>query len=535
MAAAALPALLARLPALPRRLLPPHRTLAAAAAASAAAAAPLSQAPPKRARYTASVAGQASSAGRTSPIATTAAAATAGEPTTAAAMTTGKTSSTEAATAAAGKGAGAAFEGALRRLAGEWDVGLEGCRAGQGRRALVFPKECIFLNGAPGSGKSSNARFMLAARGLGPRQQVVMSELLEHDARFRARMDAGGLIEDVDVVEALLRELLRPDFGQGVLVDGFPRTAVQADCLNLLRAKMQALRAESVAGLRAAATPDVAALRFPVPRFFVCILHVTRPQSIQRQLQRGRDAVAHNARVRAAGTGELAVERKTDFDPRLLAERYAVFERHRDTLSKLMRHFPFKVIDAGQPIGSVREEILREFQYQSKNDLSRAAFDAIQPVPLASRVGSNARPDLCQRLDEYTSFFPERFARAVALVTAAIVPRLRDAAFAGDAIVRFPPESPQHAELSRPDGASFRQMVLDCLAERGFAPHYDAEVTLVPARFDLSSGAIACSRRVVHVFHVKFPAALLSHQNIRALNEHREMEEPLYDRGDGDR
>lgn len=405
--------------------------------------------------------------------------------------------------------------------------------AGDGR--FVLPKEITFLNGAPGAGKSVNSRFMLQARGLNSRP-VVMSDLLAGDKEARRKMDEGRLISDVDVVEALFRELLKEEYRQGVLVDGFPRTAVQADCLALLRCEMKAWRRTEMEALRKSGRGGIGCLLFPVPRFFVCILHVSREQSVQRQLRRGVEAREHNARLRdLAGpgnvaTGDLMAERKTDGDTALLAERYAVFERHRDTLTKLQKHFPFKVLDASMPIDDVRASILCEFQYQSKNDLSRTAFDAIQPVVLASRVGSNARPALCQRLDEYVSFYPERFDLAVALVTRSVVPRMRDAVFAGQAIVRFPPESPEHDLLSRSfGGAPFRQMVLDCLAERGYASYYDADVQQVPVRFDTRTGVVETKSRVSHVFHVTFPKAVLSvspNGNVRAFEERREHHEP---------
>lgn len=391
---------------------------------------------------------------------------------------------------------------------------------------LVFPNEIVLLNGAPGAGKSFNSRFILEARGLSTKP-IVMSDLLAANDRFRAAIDQGMLISDADVVETLFRELLHPQYSQGVLVDGFPRTAVQADCLHLLRDKMKQLRATQIAQLKASGVePSLEKLRYPVPRFFVCILHISEQESIRRQLKRGMEARAHNAKVRELGSGELVSERVTDFDPVLLLERYKTFERHRDTLDNLMQHFTYKIIDGSGSVESVQEEILRQFQYQSKQELSRASFDAIQAVPLASRIGSNARPDLVQRLEQYTLFHPERFARAVQLVNTCIIPRLRSAAFSGSAIVRFPPECAQHAELSRAGAFNFRQMILDCLAERGYGACYDELVTLVPTSFDPKSGVISNTRRVVHAFHVEFPKAMLSNMGARILNRNREDEEP---------
>jgi adenylate kinase len=45
-------------------------------------------------------------------------------------------------------------------------------------------------------------------------------------------MDAGQLVPDEITVRLLLERLARPDAGHGVILDGFPRTAVQAAALD---------------------------------------------------------------------------------------------------------------------------------------------------------------------------------------------------------------------------------------------------------------------------------------------------------------
>lgn len=60
--------------------------------------------------------------------------------------------------------------------------------------------------------------------------------------KFQKIKDEGGLVGDQDVLEALLEELLKPEYSQGVVIDGFPRTRLQAQCIKLLYDKMQWLR-----------------------------------------------------------------------------------------------------------------------------------------------------------------------------------------------------------------------------------------------------------------------------------------------------
>ena len=47
--------------------------------------------------------------------------------------------------------------------------------------------------------------------------------------------DAGNMVGDREVVGLLLRQLLRKEYQDGVILDGFPRTNVQVECLKLLK------------------------------------------------------------------------------------------------------------------------------------------------------------------------------------------------------------------------------------------------------------------------------------------------------------
>jgi hypothetical protein len=129
---------------------------------------------------------------------------------------------------------------------------------------------------------------------------------------------------------------------------------------------------------------------------------------------------------------------------------------------------------------------------------------------------------------QYISFYPERFACAVDLVIRVIIPKLQSAAFAGCAVVRIPPESSDYVELSRIGEGSFKQMILDSLAERGYAACYDVEETLMPMKVDLVTGTVSFSSRIIHLFRVEFPRAKLSNMRERSLNENRESQEPLF-------
>src|ERR1039457_5282317 len=118
----------------------------------------------------------------------------------------------------------------------------QGLEAEFGRENLRFPKEIILLGGAPGAGKGTNTRFIAKTRGLtcGP---IVISSLLD-SPEARQFKDAGIMVGDREVVDLLLNRLLEPQYRDGVILDGFPRTKAQVECLKLLVDKIQALRRE---------------------------------------------------------------------------------------------------------------------------------------------------------------------------------------------------------------------------------------------------------------------------------------------------
>src|SRR5690606_24760488 len=101
-----------------------------------------------------------------------------------------------------------------------------------GRENLVFPRELHWLNGAPGAGKGTHTRTLMNYRDLteGP---VVVSELLK-SPEARSRIDAGMLVGDKEVTSLVFRKLLDPTYASGVVIDGYPRSKVQVECLKLL-------------------------------------------------------------------------------------------------------------------------------------------------------------------------------------------------------------------------------------------------------------------------------------------------------------
>src|SRR3954447_7338114 len=244
----------------------------------------------------------------------------------------------------------------------------------RGLENMVFPKEIMWLGGAPGSGKGTNTPFILRERGL-TAAPIVVSDLLD-TPEMRALKDRGQFVGDREVIEVLLRKLLEPTYQTGVVVDGFPRTKVQAEAVKLLHEKIMQLRATYWG------TP--AGKRFRRPIFRITVLFVGEQTSVERQLSRGREIRAHNEKVLRTGVGELVEVRTTDVDEALARNRYRTFKDLTfEALTSLRRYFHYHLINADEPLSEVERSINAEFQYQSSLELGQATYDIIHHVPLA--------------------------------------------------------------------------------------------------------------------------------------------------------
>ena len=118
-----------------------------------------------------------------------------------------------------------------------------------GKEKLNFPREILWLNGAPGSGKGTHTKTAMKYRDFtaGP---IVVSDLLKSPAA-RKRIDAGMLVGDREVTYLVIKSLLKPIYENGVVVDGYPRTKVQVECLKLLYNKLNELRSDFLGTLNA--------------------------------------------------------------------------------------------------------------------------------------------------------------------------------------------------------------------------------------------------------------------------------------------
>lgn len=355
-----------------------------------------------------------------------------------------------------------------------------------GKDKLHFPKELILLGGAPGAGKGTNTDFIRKVRDISM-PPIVVSELL-NSPQAQAIKSQGGMVGDREVVGLVLRELLR-GYQDGAILDGFPRTKVQVECLKMLFDQMNALRLEF------ADSPDL--VHFRQPTFHIMVLFVDESEAVARQLKRGRQTIAHNEEVQRSGIGKLWEERPTDFNADLARNRYRVFkEQTYDALVSLKQIFHFHFINAQAPLEVVQENILRELEYQSSLELDPRTFHSLRNIPLASEIVRHARRELVTRLDSYEIEHPEMFHKVVNFVEEKMMPIIVRHAISGRASVNT--EDPlweEHEALA---------MLIDVFSERGYHASVDLWRQKVPQRFDLNTGEIEYMKKKVYRITIRF-------------------------------
>ncbi|MGE3409513.1 MAG: nucleoside monophosphate kinase [Pirellulales bacterium] len=352
---------------------------------------------------------------------------------------------------------------------------------------LRFPKEIILLGGAPGAGKGTQTRFIMEARGL-TCPPIVISDLLVTPEAQKIK-DQGGMVGDKEVIGILLRKLLEEEFRDGALLDGFPRTRVQVECLKLLVDEINRLHSESEN------TP--LAMYFRRPTIRAMVLFVSERVSVERQIKRGKKIAAHNKKVEETGVGEMYELRVTDLNEEAARQRYRVFkEQTWDALQSLKDIYHYHFVNAEGPIHEVEANIYKELQYQSSLELEHRTYDRLSPLPLAEEIILHARQELVRRLDSYELEHTDLFVRTVDVIKTKFMPIISRHALSGRAIVNS--EDPIF------DDPLALSMLIDIFSERGFHAVVDKHMQEIPERIDLATGQILGRSKAVYRIHISF-------------------------------
>jgi len=215
---------------------------------------------------------------------------------------------------------------------------------------IPLPREVIWLTGAPGAGKGINTLHIQNARNI-KSSPIVVSGLLDSPT-CKAIKAVGGMIDDKVVLKVLLEEMRRPEYRDGVVVDGFPRTAMQVEFIRLIHENCTQTNGEE-------------------PDFRIAVLHVPKEESITRQLLRGVELKLENAKRALKGL-PLLESRPTDHDPAHAAARYQAYSTHYEQVLSMKDSYSFHWIDASgskERVKKIIEEVIPKAKDRVHNPL----------------------------------------------------------------------------------------------------------------------------------------------------------------------
>jgi adenylate kinase len=103
----------------------------------------------------------------------------------------------------------------------------------------------LLLLGPPGAGKGTQAQLLVERLGIpqistGDMLRAAVAAGSEVGRQAKSYMDAGQLVPDAVVIGVAEERLARPDAKKGFILDGFPRTAGQAEALDRMLPKLGA-------------------------------------------------------------------------------------------------------------------------------------------------------------------------------------------------------------------------------------------------------------------------------------------------------
>ena len=203
----------------------------------------------------------------------------------------------------------------------------------------------MILLGAPGAGKGTQAEILskrlgLVIIGTGNIIREAIASGSELGRKFRSYTDRGALVPDDLVVEMVADRLAKPDCSGRYILDGFPRTVVQAEKFEEIGGRVDA----------------------------VINLVISDEEIMERMTGRrvcekcGTPYHIHNNPPAEAGNcdkcGGALVTRKDDA-PETVAKRLKVYHEQTEPLVDFYRaHGVLTSLDAAQEMDRVTEEIL---------------------------------------------------------------------------------------------------------------------------------------------------------------------------------
>jgi len=202
----------------------------------------------------------------------------------------------------------------------------------------------VIMMGPPGAGKGTQAGRFARERGLlkistGDILREAIKEQNEVALAAKAGMDRGELVDDATMITIVRDRLLRPDAAAGFVLDGFPRTVVQARALD-----------------------EIMEERDNGPLIVIDVV-VPEEELVRRLASRricskcGANADPFGAAVTCGKCGGELVQR-TDDNSNVVLERLKVYQRATHPVLEFYRERPtFRVVNGAQAPERVAHEM----------------------------------------------------------------------------------------------------------------------------------------------------------------------------------
>jgi len=204
------------------------------------------------------------------------------------------------------------------------------------------------MMGPPGAGKGTQAGRFARERGLvkistGDILREAIKEGTPVGLRAKELMDRGELVDDATMIDIVRERLTRPDAQRGFVLDGFPRTVVQAEALD----KIVAERRNGPLIVVDVRVPAGELVRRLASRL-ICGTCGTNAESAK--------AAAAAPAVCAKCGGELV--QRADDNEQVVLERLKVYERATKPLIDFYRdRATFRVVNGAQLQATVAHEL----------------------------------------------------------------------------------------------------------------------------------------------------------------------------------
>lgn len=237
----------------------------------------------------------------------------------------------------------------------------------------------MILMGPPGAGKGTQApkikeKFCVCHLATGDMLRSQVSKKTPLGREAKKIMDQGGLVSDEIMVNMIRSELdSNKECSNGFILDGFPRTVLQAERLD----SMLTVRGESLQHAVEMQIDD----GLLVSRITGRLIHPASGRSYHKVFNPPREPMRDDV------TGEPLVQRSDDNAETLRKRLVTYHDQTTPVVSYYKRTGIWRPIDASQEPGQVWRSLLQVFGEDGRNAMTRSSTETASSGGLLRRIG----------------------------------------------------------------------------------------------------------------------------------------------------